>query len=240
MKPLYVIALSAFSDALDVKTLISDANMRRRMSKIVKMGVAAGCECLNKVQSKPEAIITATGYGCVADSEKFLRQMIANHEQQLTPTPFIQSTFNTIGSHLAIITDCRGYNMTFVNRTQSFADALLDAALAIYDGTQTILLATADELTPTLQTILQRMGIERRGNTVGECAHAFMLSAEPRPGAIELHSFALSGQAEQTPLSSVACPVSAAAEFYDVCCRLTTGQEKEYTCGQVSLKMRRL
>ena len=73
------------------KELIDDANMRRRMSHIIKMGWPS-IHCINKSGcGQPEAIITATGNGGMADTEKFLNCIIDNHEQMLNPTNFIQS-----------------------------------------------------------------------------------------------------------------------------------------------------
>ena len=44
-----------------------------------KMGVACGLECINTLPSrKVDAIITATGLGCLADTEKFLNTIIEN------------------------------------------------------------------------------------------------------------------------------------------------------------------
>ncbi|MBE6340087.1 MAG: hypothetical protein E7069_05045 [Bacteroidales bacterium] len=147
-----------FSDALDIKSLIPDANMRRRMSAIVKSGVACGMECLRRAGiEKPTAIITATALGCIADSEKFLRNVV--DDVQPSPTPFIQSTFNTIGSQIAIITGCNGYNMTYVNRTNSLDDALLDARLYLNEATEksTVLVVYAEETTPTSEYVLSHL-----------------------------------------------------------------------------------
>ena len=68
----------------------------------------------------PEAIITATSLGCLADTEKFLSSMVNNEPSMLNPTPFIQSTFNTIGGQLALITGNKGANITYVHRGFSF------------------------------------------------------------------------------------------------------------------------
>lgn len=83
----------------DIKELIPEMNLRRRMSRVVKSGVAAGIESLLEFGDRAavEAVVTATGLGCIADSEKFLDSLIANEERMLNPTPFIQSTFNTVG-----------------------------------------------------------------------------------------------------------------------------------------------
>lgn len=177
MKTVYINAAVRFSADWDVKSLIPDANMRRRMSRIVKMGVASGLRCLAEAGVPiPDSIITATAYGCLADSEKFLSSAISSGEQVLPPTPFIQSTFNTVGSHIAIITGCNGYNMTFVNRSCSFADALLDACLQIAEGKHNVLLGMMDEETPALHTIISRMGHYAEGLPYDDTAWFFVLS----------------------------------------------------------------
>ena len=101
----------------DYKSIITNAALRRRMSRIIKMGVACGLECISTLPSeKVHAIITATGLGCLADTEKFLNTIIENKEQLLNPTPFIQSTFNTIGAQIALLRQIHAYNMTYVHR----------------------------------------------------------------------------------------------------------------------------
>ena len=86
----------------DYKEIITDATLRRRMSRFVKMGVACGLECIGQT-SDIDAVITATGLGCLADTEKFIESIVANNERLLNPTPFIQSTFNTVGGQLALL-----------------------------------------------------------------------------------------------------------------------------------------
>ena len=57
----------------DYKDIIANATLRRRMSRIVKMGVACGLECMGELSpEKIGGIITATGLGCLVDTEKFL------------------------------------------------------------------------------------------------------------------------------------------------------------------------
>ncbi len=240
MKHLHVNAAATFSDTLDLKTLVPDANMRRRMSTVVKMGVAVGEHCLKLAATSPDAVITATGYGCLADSEKFLRALVLNGEQQLTPTPFIQSTFNTIGSHIAMLHALDVYNMTYVNGFQSFADALLDAALLIGEGKNNILLITADELTPTLQTILRRLGVERHGGTPSQCAHAFFLSSEPNDKTLAtITDVNLHNQQNTENIFTTPCPVSAADRFFQLIHSFNPGDSAEYRCMQLSAKITR-
>ena len=60
--------------ATDIKVLIPDAGLRRRMSRVIKSAVSTAMEALGGVEgiSTLDGIITATGWGCLADSERFL------------------------------------------------------------------------------------------------------------------------------------------------------------------------
>lgn len=177
----YVNAMSsADTAALDAKALIPDAALRRRMSRVVKSGVGAAMDALARFGGgeRIDAVVTATGLGCLADSEKFLRNMIENDEQLLNPTPFIQSTFNTVGAQVALLCGNHSYNMTYSHRGRSFECALLDAVMLIGERTaRNVLLGAFDEMTPTLHRILERMGF-LRGMHGGECACFFVLSDE--------------------------------------------------------------
>lgn len=162
----------------DYKNIITNATLRRRMSRIVKMGVACGLECIGGLPSeKIQGIITATGLGCLVDTEKFLNTLIDNEERMLNPTPFIQSTFNTIGAQIALIRGIHAYNMTYVHRGLSFESALLDAMMKIWEGSGHILVGAMDEMTDTSHAIQQRLGI-LKGIEAGEGTQFFLLSRE--------------------------------------------------------------
>jgi hypothetical protein len=170
----------------DIKCLIPDAGVRRRMSRVLKMAVSTAIECAGGYEGIDalDAIITATGYGCLADSEKFLRNIIADGEDLLNPTPFIQSTFNTVGGMIAMLRHNHCYNMTYVNRGHSFEDALLDAFMRAKDGEgKNMLVGAFDEKTPSQCRIMERMGVWR----IGECGEGavFMLAtSEMTPDAL--------------------------------------------------------
>lgn len=153
--------------ATDIKLLIPDAGVRRRMSRVIKNAVTTAVECMDGVENidSLDAIVTATGWGCLADSERFLRNIIADKEQLLNPTPFIQSTFNTVGGQIALLRHNHCYNVTYVNRSHSFEDALLDAMMRIADGeSKNILVGAFDEQTPSQHRIMERMGAFRKCN----------------------------------------------------------------------------
>lgn len=119
----------------------------RRMSKGVKIGVVASAVAMRESGiDMPEAIITGTGMGCLTDSDKFLKNIIDNNEEFLTPTSFIQSTHNTVGAQIALGLGCKSYNVTYVHGATSFESSLIDAMLTIDEGASNILVGAVDEL----------------------------------------------------------------------------------------------
>ncbi|MDO5105324.1 beta-ketoacyl synthase N-terminal-like domain-containing protein [Capnocytophaga sp.] len=122
----------------------------RRMAKGVKMSIVAGLNALKEAEIQtPEAIIVGTGMGCLQDSEKFLRALLDNDEQHLTPTAFIQSTHNTVAGQIALNLQCKGLNFTYVNGAISFESALLDAKMQLEQGLmENILVGGVDEHSP--------------------------------------------------------------------------------------------
>ncbi len=170
-----------WSDELDLKSLITDSNLRRRMSLFVKKGVATGIQSIVKAEERGvivDSVITATGLGCLEDTEKFLRNYISSEEQQLNPTPFIQSTHNTIGGQIALIKRIHGYNLTFSHRRASFITALMDALLLLHEKeSDGVLLGAVDEVTPTLDLLLKRLGWNRKYHEPRSVCAFFVLSA---------------------------------------------------------------
>jgi hypothetical protein len=146
-------------DGFDYKKIISDGNIRRRMGSLVKSGVAAGLLCLDGIPSDSVGgIVTATGLGFLSDTEKFMNNIIDCNESMLNPSPFMQSTFNTVGSHIAMIRGIQSYNMTYVHRGFSFESALADGMMLIDEGAETVLVGGFDEMTVPVHVLLGRLG----------------------------------------------------------------------------------
>lgn len=148
-----------YSQWLDVKQM-------RRMSRVMKMGTAAAKLALqNAGVAVPDAILTGTGLGCLEDTGNFLEKMIELKEDSLNPTPFIQSTHNTIGSHIAFLLQCLSYNQTYSHGAFSFESALLDGLLQLSEKPDLkILVGAADEITNRSHVILNRFGIFKKQN----------------------------------------------------------------------------
>ncbi len=163
----------------ELKELVPNMNMRRRMSRVIKMGVSTALDSWMDFESEYEidGVVTATHLGCIEDSEKFLRNMIEQKEELLNPTPFIQSTFNTVGGQIALIKGFHGYNNTFVHRDSSFESALLDAIIQLdYNGSKAILVGVFEEKTETTENIYGKLGYDV--SQMGDGAVFFVLTKE--------------------------------------------------------------
>lgn len=180
------------------KDYISPADSRR-MAKGIKMGVVASKIALNDANLETvDAIITGTGMGCLKDSEKFLKALIDNDEQFLTPTSFIQSTHNTVGGQIALGLQCKGYNFTYVHASISFESTVLDAKLMLEnDEANSILVGGVDEHaehTIALHKLVNHIKVEKTASTAlldsktegavySEGANFFVLSNEKQPSS---------------------------------------------------------
>lgn len=128
----------------------------RRMGKLMKGAYLAARRALDAAGIEtPDAIITATRYGCLENSERILEQMTAGGESSVGPTLFMQSTHNTIGSDIAIRTRCHGYNITYTQGEQSLRWALVDAKLLIASGRcRNVLVGLYDEAAPVFRRLM--------------------------------------------------------------------------------------
>ncbi|WP_426670196.1 beta-ketoacyl synthase chain length factor [Mucilaginibacter sp. McL0603] len=175
----------------DYKEFI-DPKQIRRMSHVIKMGVAAAKDCLNKGNTEmPDAIITGTAFGCLEDTVTFLTRMVEQDEELLPPTAFIQSTHNTVAAQVALMLKCHGYNNTFVHKGISFESALFDAIMLLNEqDADNILVGGTEEMVDASFKVLTRLGLykcqpvsnlqlyteESRGTIGGEGAVFFLLT----------------------------------------------------------------
>jgi 3-oxoacyl-(acyl-carrier-protein) synthase len=114
-------------------------------------------------------------------------------EKFFNPTPFIQSTYNTISSQVAITLKCHGYNSTYVHRNFSFESTLQDALMQLDEKiAKNVLAGGIDEMTLNHLAITLRAGHWKKekisnlnllssktaGSLAGEGAGFFVLSSE--------------------------------------------------------------
>ena len=165
-----------------------DPKQSRRMSHVIKMGIAAAMQTLQQAGvDEPDALVIGTAYGCLEDTGIFLKKQVLQKETMLTPTAFIQSTHNTVGGQIGLLLHCHGYNNTIVHRGFSFDHAMLDATMLLQNGdAQKVLAGGLDEMTNFSHAILSRFGLYKssptsaHGTIAGEGAAFFLLSAEAK------------------------------------------------------------
>lgn len=167
----------------------------RRMSRILKMGLSASKICMsNSGVNTPDAVIVGTGLGCVRDLEKFLSSIKTEHEQSLSPIPFINSSHNIVAGQIALANKIKNYNITYCHRALSFESCITDALLHIHENPQqNILIGGIDEMDEKCFHVLGNSGIWRKdptynlslledkanGTIAGEGATFFLLSGVP-------------------------------------------------------------
>ena len=86
------------------------------------MGVGTGMKLL--LTNKVDGILIGTANGGIEDSIVFLNQIHDFEEGRLTPTNFVQSTYNAIAGMIGMITANKGYNATHVHRGQAFENVV--------------------------------------------------------------------------------------------------------------------
>lgn len=150
----------------------------RRMSRVIKASLLTSQKVLEQAGiNTPDAIVTATAYGCTENSEKILTQLCTiGEEQTLSPTLFMQSTHNTIGSAIAIRLTCHGYNITYAHGNHSLESALHDAELLLREGkVHSVLVGLHDEYTPNLRQLLNMPSAENQNDETLVTSHSILL-----------------------------------------------------------------
>ncbi len=117
----------------------------RRMGRALRMGVGTGMQLLEHNQT--DGIIIGTANSGIEDSITFLNQILDYQEGRLTPTNFVQSTFNAIAGLLGMITKNTGYNATHVHRGLAFENVMLDAIMRLNENPEhSYLIGGVDEI----------------------------------------------------------------------------------------------
>lgn len=153
-----------------------DAADLRRMSKIIRMGIACSKDCIQQAKiENPDSIIVGTGLGCLTDTEKFLNNALTI-EGLIPPTAFIQSTHNTIAGQISLALKNHNYNMTHTQNSLSFEHALMDGMLLLEEGKSTVLVGAADENIALMDELSKAFNWSEIENKLTSGASFFMLS----------------------------------------------------------------
>jgi 3-oxoacyl-[acyl-carrier-protein] synthase II len=177
----------------DFKEYINPIQLRR-LNRMLRVGLSSAIICVRDAkQENVDGIITSTGYGFLTDTAKFLNEIFDFNEGQLTPTYFIQSTYNALSGLIALTLKCKGYNSTYVNRGFAFETCLHDAMMQIKaEPSRKILAGGYDERDDAQYKIHMRVDYYKRertpnlelfkhdtiGTLQGEASAFFLLAAE--------------------------------------------------------------
>lgn len=177
----------------DFKEYINPVQLRR-LSRMLRIGLTAAIICTRDSGiTQPDGIITATGYGFLKDTAKFVSEMLDQQENHLTPTFFMQGTYNALSGLVALTLKCNGYNNTYVNKGFSFETSLHDAMLQLDEGNlKNILIGSYDEADEVQYKVNSRVGHYKsdrinslelyshatKGSLQGEGSAFFALSTE--------------------------------------------------------------
>lgn len=198
----------------DYKPVIKEANLRRRMGRLLKMAVCCGLKSLEGIDSSDVAgIVTFTGMGFMKDTISFADNML-DMPDLLNPSPFMQSTFNTASGYIALIRKIRAYNMTYVQRGAGLSAALTDASMLLSDDpSKAVLVGSFDEVTETVDRLRLDLGIYE-SMPLGEGASSFVVSGV-RP---ETTSYRLLGIAPSSVPVNDFVNACAASQVVNVLC----------------------
>lgn len=153
------VEITSEEQLMDIRKYVKPLEARR-MGKIMKSSLLSSLKALQQAGIEvPDSIITGTRYGCLENSERLIEQIKEEGEGMLKPTFFMQSTHNTIGSNIAIMTHCHGYNVTYTQESHSLEWAIRDAELLLRSGkVKNVLVGCHDESTPFFNTLLEKDG----------------------------------------------------------------------------------
>jgi 3-oxoacyl-[acyl-carrier-protein] synthase II len=165
----------------DFKAYIPPTQLRR-LSRMLRIGLTAAITCLrNAGMDRPDGIITATGYGFLEETEKFLREILERNEQQLTPTYFMQGTYNALAGIIGLSLQCTGYNNTYVSKGYALGSALDDAIIQIQDNPELCMLVGAYDEAASVQY----KSVARDHHFKLESIDSLKLYDHPTPGSLQ-------------------------------------------------------
>ncbi len=172
------------------------------MSRLTRIGLVTAIECLKDAGiSQPEAILTGTGKGSLHDTEKFMHAIREFQEGTLNPSPFIQSTYNSLNGLIGLHHQVNSYNTTYVHSGFSLEHAMLDAALLFGDNTiGNALIGAFEEMTDEHYIIKEKLGFWKNGAVSGEGCFFFYAEKDKNGSALAIEDIKLWFEPEENQI----------------------------------------
>lgn len=180
------------------KEFIPASNLRR-LSPVLRMGLTAALDCKVQTEKAFDSIIVGTGLGCLKDTEKFLKNVITSNGGMISPTPFIQSTHNTIAGQISLFLKNNAYNITHTQNDVSFEVSLLDGMMRAMEGCTNVLVGAADETIPFLEEL--KGSLIQTDSILTSSATFMTLSSEKNQSGVAVKAVELSSN--EDPKSSM-------------------------------------
>jgi 3-oxoacyl-(acyl-carrier-protein) synthase len=172
----------------------------RRMNALSRFGVAAAKMALLDAGVDPgrsTGVALGTAFGPVQTSVDYMQEYVEKGAALAPPQLFAESVANAPGSHIAIESDFRGFNVTITQRESSALGAAMYAASQIVKGSvAAALTGGVEEASEMTLSVLQRLGAlspraarpfdrDRDGMTLGEGGAVLLL----QPRAAKSYAF---------------------------------------------------
>lgn len=182
----------------------------RRMGRALRMGVGTCMKLLGT--HKVNGLLIGTANGGIEDSIMFLNQIHDYEEGRLTPTAFVQSTYNAIAGMVGMITVNHGYNATHVHRALAFENVVLDAAMLLKENPDnSYLIGGVDEISVKNHRLVTLAGWYRKepvsnfdlykddaaGTLSGEGAAMFIVSNKSEGASARLKSLKMVNSSDE-------------------------------------------
>lgn len=167
---------------------IVPANYLRRMTKVIKMGVAAALNVAEKQTIK--GIIVGSGSGCCYNSLLFIQEFHERAQSIISPNAFIQSTDNTIAGQIALILKNYSYNISYIQKGIAFENALIDALMLSSEIDESILVGGVDEWIPKFELTTETKS-QQPEYWIGEGASFFIINQQATDSLAKINACAI-------------------------------------------------
>lgn len=172
----------------------------RRMNNLSRFGVAAAKLALTDAAIDPgrnTGVALGTAFGPVQTSVEYMQEYVEKGAALAPPQLFAESVANAPGSHIAIESDFRGFNITITQRESSALAAAMYAASQVVKGSvDAALTGGVEEASEITISVLERLGAlakdvarpfdrDRNGMTFGEGGAVLLL----QPRAAKSYAF---------------------------------------------------
>lgn len=164
----------------DFKQFINPIQLRR-LCRIQRIGLTAAALALKDASlDSILGVVTATGEGSSASKGTFMAEFLLQDEKHITPTSFVQSSYNNLAGLVAMTYRMMGYNNNFVSGGFAFETALQDAMLQLIENpSKDLLVGSYDEsYEPHFELD------NRTGHYKNETGSSLQLFARATPGTL--------------------------------------------------------